>query len=161
MIGIDIHPVGENLTDKPHASHARSTYGLWPYVSHTVNILQHFAYSSTELSRATAPKKRVSWPNPQHDSWPIYRSAPSFSPKTTIEVVEAKPILCWQPATRLTEPITPACDQYVGLVRSGSSKVVAEKVHWTCPVYLKNFPKFKYFFPTLILELWGTKFNET
>jgi hypothetical protein len=36
-IRIDVHPVGENLTNTPHASHAQSTYGPRPYVSHAVN----------------------------------------------------------------------------------------------------------------------------
>jgi hypothetical protein len=36
-IQIDVYPVGENLTNTPHASHAQSAYGPRPYVSHVVN----------------------------------------------------------------------------------------------------------------------------
>jgi hypothetical protein len=43
--------------------------------------------SLTDLNRSTAPEKKGSWPNPQHDSWPICESVPSFSLKTTNEVV--------------------------------------------------------------------------
>jgi hypothetical protein len=39
---------------------------------------------------ATAPKKKDSWHYPQHDSWPIYRSIPSFSPEPAIEAVGVK-----------------------------------------------------------------------
>jgi hypothetical protein len=34
--------------------------------------------------------KKASQPNPQHDGWPIRRSIPSFSSKTTIEAVGVK-----------------------------------------------------------------------
>jgi hypothetical protein len=33
------------------------------------------------------------------------------------------------------------------------------KVHWICSVHTENFPKFKSFFPHLILELRGTKID--
>jgi hypothetical protein len=36
-IQIDVHSVGENLANMPHASHAQSAYGPGPYVSHMVN----------------------------------------------------------------------------------------------------------------------------
>jgi hypothetical protein len=38
VIGIDVHPVGENLTNTPHASHTQSAYGSRPYVSHEKHI---------------------------------------------------------------------------------------------------------------------------
>jgi hypothetical protein len=37
VIRIDVHPVGENPTNMPHASHAQSVYGPRPYVSHVIN----------------------------------------------------------------------------------------------------------------------------
>jgi hypothetical protein len=37
VIQIDVYPVGENPTNTPYTSHAQSTYGLRPYVSHMVN----------------------------------------------------------------------------------------------------------------------------
>jgi hypothetical protein len=42
-----------------------------------------------------------------------------------------------------------------------SSNVAAEKVQRTCPLHQENFSKFKSFFSTLILELQGTKLDET
>jgi hypothetical protein len=42
-----------------------------------------------------------------------------------------------------------------------SSKVASQKVRWTCLIHPKNFPKFKSFFPILILELQVTKLDET
>jgi hypothetical protein len=37
VIWIDVHPVEENPTNTPHASHTQSVYGRRLYVSHTVN----------------------------------------------------------------------------------------------------------------------------
>jgi hypothetical protein len=37
VIRIDVHPVGENLTNMPHAGHSQSAYGPKPYISHVVN----------------------------------------------------------------------------------------------------------------------------
>jgi hypothetical protein len=44
-----------------------------------------FHESSTELSRATAPEKKGSRHNPQHASWPICGSIPSFSSEPTLK----------------------------------------------------------------------------
>jgi hypothetical protein len=88
VIRIDVHLAGENRTNTtrmlPMSVHVRpayASYGQSPYVA-------TFHESSTELDRVTAPEKKGSWHNPQHASWPIYESVPSFSPKPTNEVVE-------------------------------------------------------------------------
>jgi hypothetical protein len=36
-IRIDVHPVEENPTNTPHASHAQSMYDHQPYISHVIN----------------------------------------------------------------------------------------------------------------------------
>jgi hypothetical protein len=36
-IRIDVHPVGEKLTNTAHTFHTQSAYGPKPYVSHVVN----------------------------------------------------------------------------------------------------------------------------
>jgi hypothetical protein len=51
---------------------------------------QPFVKSSTAMDRATAPKKKGSWHNPQHSSWPICRSVSSFSPEPVIQAVGVK-----------------------------------------------------------------------
>jgi hypothetical protein len=58
-------------------------------------------------------RKKGSRHNQQHVDWPIHRSVPSFSRNTAIEVVGAKPTFCWRSTTRLTRPISPACDWYI------------------------------------------------
>jgi hypothetical protein len=88
----------------PHASYAQSIYGLRPYVSHVVHISQPFVKSSTELSRATALEIKGSWHNPQHTSWPILGSIPSFSLEPTNEAVGAKPSICWRRLLGLPGP---------------------------------------------------------
>jgi hypothetical protein len=87
MIQIDVHPVGENSTNTPHAFYAQSTYDPRPYVSHVVNAYQLFVKLSIDLYRSTAPEKKDSQHNPQLDSRLIRMSVPSFSPTKTNEVV--------------------------------------------------------------------------
>jgi hypothetical protein len=48
---------------------------------------QPFAQSSTDLNRSTAPEKKSSRHNPQHASWLIHGSVPSFSPTIVNEAV--------------------------------------------------------------------------
>jgi hypothetical protein len=67
VIRIDVHPAGENSTNTPHASYTRSTYDPQPYISHTVRESQPFVKSSAAMNIATAPEKKGSRPNPQHD----------------------------------------------------------------------------------------------
>jgi hypothetical protein len=47
--------------------------------------------SSTSMDRDTAPEKKGSRHNPQHDGWPIHGSVPSFSPELAIKAVGVKP----------------------------------------------------------------------
>jgi hypothetical protein len=47
--------------------------------------------SSTTVDRVTAPKKKGSQHNPQHDGSPIHGFLPSFSPKPAINAVGVKP----------------------------------------------------------------------
>jgi hypothetical protein len=65
-IRIDVHLVGENpinmtrtLLTPVHICPVDASYGQSPYVA-------TFHESSTELSRATTPKKKVNRHNPQH-----------------------------------------------------------------------------------------------
>jgi hypothetical protein len=91
VIQIDAHPIRENPTNTSHASHAQSAYGPTPYISHVVNTEQPFVKSSRAMDRVTAPNKKGSRHNSQHDSRPIYGSIPSFSPELAISVVGVKP----------------------------------------------------------------------
>jgi hypothetical protein len=52
--------------------------------------------SSTELSRTTAPEKKGSRHNPQHDGWLIHGFIPSFSLEPTNEAVGVKLSICWR-----------------------------------------------------------------
>jgi hypothetical protein len=86
-IRIDVHPAGENPTNTPHVSHAQSTYGPRPYMSHVVNAQQPFTKSSIDLYRSTAPEMKGSRHNPQLDGRLIHGSIPSFSPTIANEAV--------------------------------------------------------------------------
>jgi hypothetical protein len=77
-------PCRGNLTNTAHASHARSTYGPRPCVSHATFLPKIMRLVRTQLPFQN--NKRISG---------------------------EKPSSCWQSTTRLTRPISPACDWYV------------------------------------------------
>jgi hypothetical protein len=68
----------------------QSTYARRMLPAGGPRMWQPFAKSSTMMDRATAPKKKGSWHNSQHDVQPIHGSVPSFSPEPAIEVVGVK-----------------------------------------------------------------------
>jgi hypothetical protein len=121
MIWIDVQPAGKNLTNTtrmlPKQMHVRLTYASCEWSLYMAT----FHESSTELSKATAPKKRGSRHNPQHASWPIHGSVLSFSLEPTNEEVGAKPSIYRWHAIRLTGPISPACYRYVQYLLAGAN----------------------------------------
>jgi hypothetical protein len=100
----------------------QSTYAWCTLPVGTPRTWLPFVKSSIMKDRATALEKKCSWHNPQHAGWPIHGSVPSFSPEAAIEAVGVKS-LCRQPATRLTEPISPACDRYVHYLIAGATSM--------------------------------------
>jgi hypothetical protein len=60
---------------------------------------------STEMDRVTAPEKKGSQHNPQHDGWLIRGFIPNFSPRGNHWSCGGKATLCWWQATKLTRPI--------------------------------------------------------
>jgi hypothetical protein len=126
MIRIDVHPAGENPINTIHMLltpfHIRSTYVSYEQSTYVAT----FHESSTELDRVTAPEKKGFRHNPQHAGWPIRRSIPSFSPESTNEVVEKATHLSTE-ATRLTGPISPACDRYVQYLLMGANRTVLNR----------------------------------
>jgi hypothetical protein len=127
VIRINVHPAGENPTNTictlltpVHVRPAYASYGRSPYMA-------TFHESSTDLSRPTAHEKKGSWHNPQRVGWPIHGSVPSFSPEPANEVVGAKPSIYQRLATRLTAPISPACDWYVQYSLTGTNPSVLNR----------------------------------
>jgi hypothetical protein len=79
-IRIDVHPVGENLTNMTrtlptpvHVRPAYASYGRSPYVA-------TFRKAPTDLDISHCSRH-----NPQHAGWPIRGSVPSFSPEPANE----------------------------------------------------------------------------
>jgi hypothetical protein len=129
-IQIDVHPAGKNPTNTPHASHAQSTYGSGPYVSHVVHIWQPCALSSAVMDRATAPEKKGAWQISQHDGWPIHGSIPNFSPEPAIEVVGGKPPSVDGILLGLPGPEAPACDRYIQYLLVRANPSVFNRLRW-------------------------------
>jgi hypothetical protein len=82
--------------------------------------------SSTDLKRSTAPEKKGSRHNPQHDGHLIHRSVPNFSP-TTAKEQWGKVNSCGQLTTRLIGPISPTCDRYVQYLLAGANRTVLNR----------------------------------
>jgi hypothetical protein len=127
VIRIDVHFAGENLTNTtrtlPTPVHIHSAYascGWSPYVA-------TFHESSTELSKPTASEKKGSQHNPQRTGWPIHGSVPSFSPEPANQAVRVKPRIYQRSTTRFTGSISPACDQYVQYLLTGTNSSVLNR----------------------------------
>jgi hypothetical protein len=127
----------------PTPIHVCPTYascGWSPYVA-------TFHEPSTKLSRVTAPEKRSSQHNAQHVSWPTRGSVSSFSLKSTNEAVGAKSSIYRRQDTRLTEPISPACDRYVQYLLAGVNPLVLNWHRrglqpWRCRLAIYHSPTF-------------------
>jgi hypothetical protein len=96
--------------------HVRSVYASYGQSLYVAT----FHESSTNLNRFTTPENEGSRHNPQHADWPIRGFVASFSPTTASEAVGKSQFCQWQ-ATRLTGPISPACDQYVQYLLVGAN----------------------------------------
>jgi hypothetical protein len=126
VIQIDVHPAGENLTNttrmlhmpvhvRPsYASYMRSLYGAT------------FCESSIGLDGFTAPEKKV-LPTP-----PLSLVEWSTGPISVLSQHShwssvLKPSTCRQQTTRLTGPISPACDRYVQYLLTGTNPSVLNR----------------------------------
>jgi hypothetical protein len=111
---------------KPDQHDTYPSCGRSPYMA-------TFHESSTELSGPNAPERKGFWHNPQHIGWPIRGSVPSFSPNPANEAVGANPSICQRPATRLTGPISPACDRCIQYLLMGTNPSVLNWHRWGLP----------------------------
>jgi hypothetical protein len=145
-IRIDVLPAGENLTNMPHAFHARSAYGQTIHNSrgqciatfHEVinRFIQIHCHREEVLpTQSAAQRPSDPWVNTQllsHNSqWGS----------------EEKTSFCWQLATRLTGPISPICDRYVQYLLTGVNSSVLNWhrrgiQHWRCRLSTYHSPTF-------------------
>jgi hypothetical protein len=123
-IRIDVHPIGE--TQPTHHTHPTLSLSMVPNHTYLTWSMHSNLLCNRQQSWAglLLPRKRAS--DTIH-STPADWSMGSYLvslPKTAIEAVEAKPIFCSQPGTRLTGPISLACDWYVQYLLVGSNPSV-------------------------------------
>jgi hypothetical protein len=102
-------------------------FTLSPRMVHDHTYLMRSIYSNLSYSRQQIwtdplhPRRRA--PDTIHSTtaiWSMGRYPPSLpqQPKSSGE----KSSSCWQPTTRLTGPISPACDRYVQYLLAGPTK---------------------------------------
>jgi hypothetical protein len=104
------------LQGKPdqHVTCISRSVRVWPSairISHDQRIVT-FCVVINRFEQIHYPWKEGFWLNSHHDGWSIHGFIPSFSPTIANEAVGKKSSFCWQPATRLTGPTSPTCDQY-------------------------------------------------
>jgi hypothetical protein len=142
-ISIDVHPPGENLMNMTHTLptpvHVRPAYascGQSPYVATFHTVIDRFEQihcTREEWLPIQSTACRLSDPQVRtqllsHDSQWSSRKKSSF---------------CWQPTTRLTGPISPACDRYVQYLLVWANRTVLNQHRrglqpWRCQ--LTTFP---------------------
>jgi hypothetical protein len=127
MIWIDVHPAGK--TRPTRHTHPTLSPRMVPDHMYLTRSTHSNLLHSHQQSWAGPlhSRKKGSRHNPQHNGWPIHGSVPSFSPKTTIEAVGAKPTFCWRPATRLIGPISPTCDRHIQYLLVGVNPSVLNR----------------------------------
>jgi hypothetical protein len=109
-----------------YASHARPCTSGVRFLR-AVPVRGNLSWVINRVVQAHCSWEKGSQNNPQCADWPICESVPSFSSEPTNEAVGAKPSIYWQPATRLTGPISPACDRYVQYLLAGANPSVLNR----------------------------------
>jgi hypothetical protein len=105
------------MQEKPdqHVTRISRSVCIWSEIIHISRgqCIVTFHVVVNRVERGHCSQEKGFRHNLQHASWPICGSIPSFSLKIANEALGAKPIFYWRPATRLTGPISSACDRYV------------------------------------------------
>jgi hypothetical protein len=113
--------------------HTLSTFSLRIVYDHT--YLTWSAYSNLSYSRQQI------WTDPLH---PRRRAPDTIHSTTVIQYAGPYPASlpqqpkssgkksssCWQPTTRLTKPISPACDRYVQYLLTGANRTILNRHSW-------------------------------
>jgi hypothetical protein len=85
-------------------------------------------FTLTQQSWTDSPLLRKSAPNStSQPDWVAHKTCLSFSPNTTIEAVRLSQTYIDEQATSITGPISPACDQYVQYLLTGTNTSVLNR----------------------------------
>jgi hypothetical protein len=128
-------------------------FTLSPHMVQDHTYLTWFTYSNLSYSRQQIwtyplhPRRRA--PDTIHNTTAIQSTGPYPAslpqyPKSSGE----KSSSCWQPTTRLTGPISPACDRYVQYLLAGANRTVLNRHRrglqpwrcWLATYLLPNIP---------------------
>jgi hypothetical protein len=124
VIRIDIHPTGENLINTTHtlptpvhvqlmyASCRQSPYVITIHESSTYLDGSHYSWEKRLPIQSTA--RQLTDP----------RVGAQFLSQANQWRSRLKPSFCWWQATRLTGPISPACDRYVQYLLAGANSSI-------------------------------------
>jgi hypothetical protein len=128
VIQIDVHPTGEtwstchtHFTFDPHMAlnHTYLTWSMYSNLSWVVNRVRQMHYSREKVL-LNPPLSPAEWP---------VGSASVFSQHNRWSSA-LKPSICWWQTIRLTEPISPAWDQYVQYLLVGANPSILNRHMW-------------------------------
>jgi hypothetical protein len=146
MIRIDIHPTGENPINMTRTLWRQSMY-VWhtlpsssPVCGNLSRVVDRFGWiplvpQKGLLTQSTAHRLTDPWVRIQFLS-----QANQWSSRL-------KPSFCWWQATRLTRPISPACDRYIQYLLMGVNPSIINRhrqgiQHWRHQLSTHHSPAF-------------------
>jgi hypothetical protein len=104
----------------------QSTYATRMLPADGPNTWQHFTLTQQSWIDSLLSRKSASDSTSQ-PSWVARGTRLSFSPNTTIEAVRLSQTSVYEKATRLTGPISSACDQYIQYLLTGANPSVLNR----------------------------------
>jgi hypothetical protein len=118
-IQIDVHPTGENPINTtcmlPTPVHVHPTCFLWvvPVRGNLSWVIDQVEQGHCSWEKGLPTQSPARWLT---DPW----VRTQFLSRANLEAMGAKPSICQRQATRLIGPISPACDQYIQNLLTGT-----------------------------------------
>jgi hypothetical protein len=144
-IWIDVHPTGENPTNTTrtlstpvHVRLAYASCGRSPYVATFHTVVDRFEqiHCTREEGLPTQSTSRRPFDPRVRTQLLSHNSQWSSGEESSF---------CWQPATRLTGPISPACDRYIQYLLARANRTVLNRHRrglqpWRCRLAMYPLP---------------------
>jgi hypothetical protein len=124
-IQIDVQPVRENPINMPHAFHARSVYGPWPYISHGPH---RQSFASPHDDEISIPERNF---GDQRQTGPVVVLGHLIPPPSWQSLSRGERFwLSGYTATSAYWVHIPACDRYVQCLLMGTNPSVLNWHRW-------------------------------
>jgi hypothetical protein len=126
-IRINVHPAGKKIQLTHHTLFTLSPRMVHGYTYLTRSIYSNLSYSRQQIWTDQLHSRRRA-PDTIHNTAAIRSAGPyPASLPQQLKSSGEKSSSCWQPTTRLTELISPACDQYVQYLLAWVNRTVLNR----------------------------------